>query len=87
MNLFEEIVELLYQMYINNEYTISVKKIRNRLTPGEIKKLSYEVNEVLQWLLKENYIYKIKKRSKGPNKYKITEKIINNKDELELFYK
>ncbi|TFF89519.1 MAG: hypothetical protein EU549_00335 [Promethearchaeota archaeon] len=87
MNLFKDVVELLYDMYTKNEYTISVKKIRNRLDNKEQSKVSYEINKVLQWLLKRNYINKIKSETKAPNKYKITKKIIDNKKELELFYK
>ena len=87
MNLFKDVIELLNYMYIHNELTISVKKIKNRLKLPDDRKISIEINQIFQWLLKNKYITKFEKQSKSPNKYKILENILKNKKELEIFYK
>jgi hypothetical protein len=74
-------------MYIHNERTITVKKIRNRLKNDEDIKVSYEINKILQWLLKNKYIVKLKSNSKSPNRYKILDNFNDRKKELEIFYK
>ena len=74
-------------MYINNERTIYVKKIRGRLKDNKDSKVSYEINKILQWLLKNKYIIKLKTFSKSPNRYKIIDNFNERKKELELFYK
>lgn len=74
-------------MYIHNERTLSVKKIRKRLENNKDSKVSYEINKILQWLLKNKYIIKLKSLSKSPNRYKILDNFNERKKELELFYK
>ena len=85
--LFKAIVELLEDLYTHNEMTITAKKIRNRLKLSDDKETVMEVSKVLQWLTQNKYLRKLEKGIKKANKYTIEDKILKNKDELQIFYK
>ncbi|MHA1231756.1 MAG: hypothetical protein ACTSRP_11460 [Candidatus Helarchaeota archaeon] len=85
MDLFKEVVELLTKMSINNEKTITVRKIRKKLKLPGNQKISREIKIILQWLFRNNYLTKINKKTY--NKYQIIDNFSERKNNLEIFYK
>ncbi len=85
LDLFKEVVELLTKMSINNEKTITVRKIRKKLKLPGNQKISREIKIILQWLFRNNYLTKINKKTY--NKYQIIDNFSERKNNLEIFYK